>query len=302
MAPLAHASDGPHAARGGITVKRLVCIAALALGFSALGQPAPQVKSGPRPATPQGEVGVNWAGPVLKATGSGAPDMRASSPAQARLGAEKAAKMDAFRNLLEQAKGIQVSAGKTVGDVMQRDEIRGRVEGVVKGYKVVGKRYYSDQGVELDVEVPLGALADALAPAAPADAPAASDTALASGKAGEKAGEKAAEKAGHSGLVVDATGLKVAPALTPRLVDEKGAAVYSADDVGTEARKAQGVASYHASLEEAKKSQRVGERPLVVKALRADGSDLVLPAEALAQLKASNPRYLAEGRVAIVSN
>ena len=55
---------------------------------------------------------VDWQEQVLKATGSGAPDMRSLSPAQARLGAENAAKLDALRNLLGQAKGIKHHRGE----------------------------------------------------------------------------------------------------------------------------------------------------------------------------------------------
>ena len=84
-------------------MKRLVYLLALGLSAGALAQ---EKKEEAKPAS-----GVNWEGQVLKATGSGAPDMKASNPAQARLGAETAAKMDAFRNLLAQAKGIQISAG-----------------------------------------------------------------------------------------------------------------------------------------------------------------------------------------------
>ena len=53
----------------------------IALSTAALGQDKkfqgdPKISPGP-----------NWSGQVVKATGSGAPDMKATSPAQARLGA-----------------------------------------------------------------------------------------------------------------------------------------------------------------------------------------------------------------------
>lgn len=231
---------------------------------------------------PAGEV--NWAGQVLKATGSGAPDMRATSPAQARLGAEMAAKMDAFRNLLSQARGVQIASGTTVGDAMDADAVRGRVEGVIRGYKVTAKRYYSDQGVELDVEVPLGAIVEAVVPVEDLQRPV------------DTKGPPT-----HTGVIVDATGLGVKPALAPRLVDAQGQEIYGASVVDAGSRKAQGVASFHGSVEEARQSERVGTRPLVLKASGARGTDLVLSADSLAKLKASNPSYLAQGRVAIVS-
>jgi hypothetical protein len=260
-------------------VKRLVYVLALALSFGALAQGK---KEEPKPAG-----SVNWQGQVVKATGSGAPDMKASSPAQARLGAEKAAKMDAFRNLLEQVKGIQISAGKTVGDEMARDEVRGKVEGVLRGFKITGKRYYSDSGVEIDVEVPLSALAEVVQVEA----------------AGDKLALKSDGEKKNTGLVVDARGLKVTPALSPRLLDESGKALYGADCVSEEARKSGGVAGYAKTLEEAKKNmQRVGDRPLVVKAAKAEGSDLVLSPADVKKLVDANNSYLAEGRVVIVTN
>ncbi len=227
--------------------------------------------------------GVNWQGQVLFATGSGAPDMKAQNPAQARLGAERAAKLDAFRNLLEQAKGLHVSAGRTVGDEMANDEIRGRVEGAVKGFTITNKRYYSDSGVEIDVEVPLGMLTDALLP-----------------RGESKVALKTEGAPTHTGLVIDARGLKVTPSLAPRVVDEAGAPLYGAEVLSESARKV-GVAAWVRTVEEARKQERVGDNPLVLRASRADGSALVLPAEDAKKLTDHNNRYLAEGRVVIVA-
>ena len=110
------------------------------------------------PSKPQ--PGVNWAGQVVRATGQGAPDLKAQNPAQARLGAEMAAKADALRNLLAQVKGISVDGTRKMGDLMEKDEVRMRVEGVVRGFKITNKRYFSDSGVEIEIEVPLAMLSD----------------------------------------------------------------------------------------------------------------------------------------------
>jgi len=265
-------------------VKRLVCLAAVLLPLGAVAAESKDPKAAAQAPRPQ--MGVNWEGQVLKATGAGAPDLKATTPAQARLGAEKVAQLDAFRNLLAQAKGIRVSADKTVGDVMASEEVKAKVEGVIRGYKVTAKRYFSDGGVELDVEVPLSALTELVAPVA-GEAHAALNT----------AGESK-----NTGLVVDARGLKVEKALSPRLLDEAGQAVYGLDTLSAEARKSKGAASYFASLEAARKSLLVGDKPLVLKAQKAQGTDLVLSPDDLKRLNESNNAYLAEGRVAIVVN
>lgn len=259
----------------------------LAVPLTALGQgkdakaASPAAAEAVRPAAP----GVNWEGQVIRATGAGAPDLKAANPAQARLGAERAAKLDAFRNLLEQARGIQVSAGRTLGDEMGREEVRGRVEGAIKGYKVVAKRYFSDSGVELDVEVPLAAITAALAPPA-------ADSGIALNAEGAKK---------YTGLVVDARGLGVKPVLAPRLVDASGKALYGSAALSEEARATAAVASWVDSLEAAKKAALVGEKPLVVKATQFQGSDFVLAAEGAKALSEVNTRFLAEGRVVIVT-
>lgn len=257
---------------------RRMLVLALTVAAGALGADSKDAKK-PAP-------GVNWEGQVVKATGSGAPDMRASSPAQARLGAERAAQMDALRNLLAQVKGIQVHAGQTLGDEMGKDSIRAKVEGTVKGFKVTAKRYFSDNGVEIDVEVPLGAL-----------------TEVVDDGGATKAALKSDGEEKNTGLVVDARGLNVKPALAPKLVDASGNAVYGIDCLSSDAKKSAGVAAYAKNLDEAKKNMRVGDRPLVLKAAKVDqGTDLVLAAEDIKRLAESNNSYLAEGRVVIVTN
>ncbi len=264
-------------------MKRLVLMLALAIPFGApwaQGKDAKKVEGDPKPMQ-----GVNWGGQVVKATGAGAPDVKASSPAQARLGAERAATLDAFRNLLAQVKGIQISAGKTVNDAAASDEIKAKVEGVVKGYKIVGKRYFSDGGVEVDVEVPLAALTDVF------------DPEVTQQMATKTDGDKL-----NTGLVIDARGLKVSPALAPRVLDEAGKALYSVDSLSVDARKQTGVASYVQSLDEAKKSMKAGDKPLIIKASKANGTDLQLGSDEVKKLASANTSYLAEGRVVIVLN
>jgi hypothetical protein len=188
--------------------------------------------------------------------------------------------VDAQRNCLEAVKGVAISGAQTVGGAMSDTATRSAVEGTLRGFREVAKRYYSDGGVEVDIEVPLDGVADAVLPkAAAAPAP-----------------------AGPTALVVDASGLKVAPALAPRLLDEAGKELYGPASLGEAARRGNGVAAYARSLDAARRdlAARLGDKPLVVKAVRAQGSDLVLGADG-AQALASAPAFLAEGRVVIVT-
>lgn len=254
---------------------------------------------------------MNWEGQVVRATGAGAPDMKASSPAQARLGAERAALLDAFRNLLSQVKGVQVDGTRKMNDVMQADEVRARVEGLIKGYKVTNKRYFSDNGVEIDVEVPVTMLTDILDPDATQQfaVPAAPEK-----KPNEKPTEKPAEptkapeavakadEGSGTGLVIDARGLKLMPALLPRVLDETGKPLYTVDSLSADARKTTGVAAYVQSLDEARKSLKAGDKPMVIKAAKANGADVLLPQDEAKKLVSMNPPFLAQGKVVIVFN
>jgi hypothetical protein len=264
-------------------VKRLVVACALALPLLAWSQ------GGSKGAKPQvalkAQPGVNWASQVIRATGLGAPDVKASNPAQARLGAEMAAKLDALHNLLSHVKATAVDGTRKMADLMEKDEVRVRVEGLVKGYTIVSKRYFSDNGVEIEVEVPVSLLADVIDPDA--------TQVLSVGKA---EGEKV------TGLVIDARGLNLTPALLPRVLDADGTPIYSIDSLSADARKTSGVAVYVSSLDDAAKSPKAGPKPLILKAAKAFGADLQLAPEDAKKLATLNTGFLADGKVVIVLN
>ena len=106
-----------------------------------------------------GKGEIDWARRVLVGHGQGAPDLNAPSIAVARLGAERAARLDAYRNALEALKGMQVQSGGSVGTLLQSDAtLTSRVDGELKGVKPIKTHYFSDGGVSLDIEVPLDEL------------------------------------------------------------------------------------------------------------------------------------------------
>ena len=165
--------------------------------------------------------------------------------------------------------------------------LRASVEGIVRNFKVTDRKYFSDGGVELTVEMALdGKLADLLLPnqAAPA-----TKTAQGSKDVG-------------SGLVIVAKGLKVSPALAPRILDESGREIYGPQSVQQGALRENGIAGYLTSEDAAEHSARVGAHPLTVKALKAQGSDVVISASDAAKLSdaQSNLGFLSEGKVIIV--
>jgi hypothetical protein len=241
------------------------------------------------PALAAASASVDWQKRVIIARGQGAPDLAASSPAAARIGAERAAQVDAFRNILETLKGVEVKGGQTAGQLMAQDSaLKASVEGLVRNFKVTDRKYFSDGGVELTVEMALdGKLAELLLP------PGAAPTKTAQGT-----------RDVGSGLVIVAKGLKIQPALAPRILDETGKELYGPDFVQPGALRENGIAGYLNSETAAAHSARVGDHPMTFKAVKAHGSDVVISAADAAKLTDSqaNLGFLSEGKVIIVTD
>ncbi|MBI4745545.1 MAG: LPP20 family lipoprotein [Deltaproteobacteria bacterium] len=235
---------------------------------------------------------VNWSANVIRSVGSGAPNPEAPNVAVARLGAERAAKLDAMRNLLETVKGVRIdSQTSVVNFTTQSDVINSRVEGTVKGARVVKTKYLSDGGVEVIIEVPItGGLADTVY-----------------GNLTDL-GSAAVPKAGspvYTGLIIDAKGTGARPAMSPKILDEDGKEVYGSAYVSREFAIKQGIVGYAKDVNAAKQNERVTANPIVVKGLKttgSGGSDIVISNADAAGLRdvSKNLSFLEQTRVLVV--
>lgn len=234
---------------------------------------------------------VNWTQQVIRCTGIGAPNPNLP-PATQRASALRAAKLDALRNLLEVVKGVNLTAETSVENAMLvSDVINTRVEGVLKNFQIVDTRYMSSGDVDVDVEVPLtGVLLDALLPQQfgggvlltggqllcptcgqpwPVGKPVPQDVQLIqSGVAGTST---LAAGAVYTGLIVDARGLGVRPAMAPRILDDRGEEIYGSKYVSREYAVDIGMAAYDKDVERARMNERVADNPLIVKGIKAGG-------------------------------
>ncbi|MCD6117832.1 LPP20 family lipoprotein [bacterium] len=240
---------------------------------------------------------VDWSNQVIKCTGIGAPNPNDPVTAQ-RAGALRAAKLDALRNILETVKGITLSSETEVRNAMIVDDnISSRIRGAIRGFRVVDTRYMSTGDVEVDVEVPItGVMSDALLPHDfgggvlmtggqllcpvcgqpwPAGKPVPAGVELI--RTGGNANSNSS--AVYTGLIIDARGLNVRPAMAPKLIDPQGNEIYGSKYVSRDYAVDIGMVGYDKDVNSAVKNERVADNPLVVKALDVKGpnkTDLVI--------------------------
>ena len=242
---------------------------------------------------------VNWTGGYVEAVGIGAPPQRYVGTPQARPNALRAGQIDAYRNLIEVINGVRVDSTTTIRDfTVESDIINTQVQGIVKGAKTIKQEYLSDGTVEVTVRMPLSGNFSAvivprilekrqvmIPPATPPPPAATSETV--------------------TGLVVDARGIQARPAMSPRILDEKGQEVYGSMNVDREYAVQQGMSGYARDLTAAQSNPRVTNNPVSVKGIRTEGagrSDIVIAEADAEKIRAAGDSggFLKKCRVMIV--
>lgn len=109
----------------------------------------------------------------------------------------------------------------------------------------------------------------------------------------------------YTGLIVDARGLGLKPALAPQLLNEAGSELYAAAVLSRDLAVQAGVAGYSKDLVAGSRQARVTDNPLIVKGLKASGAkstNVVLGEEAVRLIGQTEPtsQYLKQGRVVFV--
>lgn len=243
---------------------------------------------------------VNWTQQVIKCTGIGAPNPNLPTAAQ-RASALRVAKQDALRNILETVKGINLTSETVVENAMlTSDVIRTRVEGALRGFRIVDTRYMSTGDVEVDVEVPLtGVILDALLPrdfgggalltggqllCPTCSQPWPAGKSVPAGVTLIQAGGSHTDHSSsmvYTGLVVDARDLGIRPAMAPKVVDEQGEEIYGSKFVSREYATDIGMVGYEKDINRARMNERVADNPLVVRGVKSSGpnkTDIVISA------------------------
>jgi len=220
---------------------------------------------------------VDWTNGVIRATGLGIPPDNPANATHAHEMAKRAARVVAYRNLLEIVEGIHVDSHTLVKNYMvESDTINTKVKGIVHGARVTEEKALPDGSYRVTVEMRLSGdfqktvlpprerepeRLTFVKPEAPQNHPAEPEVVV------------------YTGLVVDAQGLGLQQTMTPKLLMEDGRVVYGPEWVDPKVDPMPTVVGYVKGIPNAKSHERVITIPLVVKALRVsqdNPSDLVI--------------------------
>ena len=209
----------------------------------------------------------------------------------AAVAAMQAATLVARHGLLRVFTQVRFDAQQMLGQTVRPGEAPWQaLEALVTQAVVVETRYLPGRVVETAVQLPFaGQLTALLLPASSAGTP----------------DDEPRIEAVHTGVVIDARGLAIQPALFPRIVDERGQTLYAPESVDREAAVQQGYVTYAKVFDQAPAQARIGEHPLVLRALRVAGEsrvDLVLSDAEATRIRdyAATRRLVRQCRVLIV--
>jgi len=219
-----------------------------------------------------------------------------------------AARRIAQANLMETASAIPINAVSQVADRMaQSTDFRDGLSTLARNASLSRQEYLSDGTVEIELTMNLtGGFSQFVLPEEIRQV----DSVVTMTSAEPDADKPSMPINGtdgnpHTGLILDATGIGARPSLVPVVVDESGDEVYGPAFVSREFAVSRGMSGFATTLAAARRDKRVGDRPLVVKAIRTRSmgeTDLVVSNADGARLRSSvvHLNFLKACRVSIV--
>ena len=238
---------------------------------------------------------ANWDSAMVTAEGTGVAPPTAYNSVQARMLARRAAIVDAYRQLAEQIKGVNVDADTTVENMMvTSDVVRTHVSALVQGARIVDEKTLSEGGYSVTLQVSMFGVSNSLAaavlerpqvkeafppvvqkvepsiPLPPTDYgyPSTPSTKPMYGKPSSAANTPSGRAiGGYTGLIVDCRGLGLKPVMSPVIKNTDGTPIYGYKNLDYDKVIENGMAGYVTDISRA---SRAGTNPLIVRAVSLD--------------------------------
>ncbi|PID30971.1 MAG: hypothetical protein CR982_00475 [Candidatus Cloacimonadota bacterium] len=240
---------------------------------------------------------------VITATGIGIGNENTNNPAMKRMQAITMGKLYAIKDLIATVKGMYVSSETSIEDYMVKsDVIRSKTEGIARAFRVANIAYMDDGSIEVTVEMSLnGELSDLILK----DAQFADDGNSSGTPVNTSYNTLPQVDGPYTGLVIDCSALSLRPALAPKVLDPEGREVYGSAFVSRNFAVEQGMVGYLKDISKAAGNPRVGDNPLVIKAIDITGTnstDVIISENDAKKIKdlAEKINFLRECRVILI--
>ncbi|MDY6791581.1 MAG: hypothetical protein SWH54_09955 [Thermodesulfobacteriota bacterium] len=252
---------------------------------------------------------INWTTGMVQAKGVATPLKKSSGNASvSSMKLLSDSKNNARHNMMKTINTVRInSLQKAKNCATIKNSIAKQLEEIIYKARENEKmrKYLSDGTVEVYLQLSLyGGFAQLFLPQEIKQIESIKQVSVA-GKNSSSPPSKTPDLKSYTGLVVDATGISVNPAMAPRLLDEDGKEVYGAAFASREFAVQKGMSGYTRDLKTSKTDPRVGNNPLCVKGLRTTGPgncDIVISNADASTLRHSSQHlaFLKKCRVIIV--
>ena len=252
---------------------------------------------------------INWTRGIVQAVGIGKPDETGSTQKlDAEVRSYYHAKKNARRHLIALVRNIRIDSHRVVGNIADTNySISAKINEMVFKAQEIEKlrKHRADGTVEVHLQIGLyGGLSQLVLPDDIQQIEPVRPVRKVRKPSIRQTGETVSPEI-FSGLVIDARGIDLKPALIPRLFDGNGQEVFGAPYVSREFAVQWGTGGYAVDIKASRDNPRVGKNPLVVKGLRTldpGHSDIVISNTDAAKLLSSSEHlsFLKECRVLIV--
>ncbi|QJB57857.1 hypothetical protein [Pseudodesulfovibrio sp. zrk46] len=191
--------------------------------------------------------------------------------------AVRKATSSARKQLLDIIMSVRIDAKRTVSAYLSEDaDLAARVRGAVQNSPLERPNVFGEEGEVRVSEHFRGKLAELVLPTTiqfQSGIPPKLSTSMEQSMGYQGAvPEKAGSGSSYTGVIIDARGMKVTPALVPVVYGQDGVGAYGAFQVSRANAVEKGVVAYATAADPALLRERVGANPLTVRAVSAYGS------------------------------